>query len=56
MMRFPTSKPGNDIADNDEDFMWLLPYSPYQNIRMGVNLPTILVTVTVNDSRIDPMF
>jgi prolyl oligopeptidase len=42
-------------SDNDADFRWLLRYSPYQNIRMGVNLPTMLVTAGANDSRVDPM-
>jgi prolyl oligopeptidase len=42
-------------ADNDAEFRWLLRYSPYQNIRKGVNLPTMLVTAGANDSRVDPM-
>ncbi|MEO8763956.1 MAG: prolyl oligopeptidase family serine peptidase [Ginsengibacter sp.] len=42
-------------ADNDADFRWLLRYSPYQNIRMGVNIPTMLVTAGANDTRVDPM-
>ncbi len=42
-------------SENDADFRWLLRYSPYQNIRMGVNLPTMLVTAGANDSRVDPM-
>jgi prolyl oligopeptidase len=47
--------PEYGTADNDADFRWLLRYSPYQNIRMGVNLPTMLVTAGANDSRVDPM-
>jgi len=42
-------------ADNEADFRWLLRYSPYHNIRYGVNLPTMLVTSGANDSRVDPM-
>ena len=42
-------------SENDADFRWLLRYSPYQNIRKGVNLPTMLVTAGANDSRVDPM-
>jgi prolyl oligopeptidase len=42
-------------SDNEEDFRWLLKYSPYQNIRVGVNVPDILVTAGANDSRVDPM-
>jgi prolyl oligopeptidase len=42
-------------ADNAEDFRWLLQYSPYQNIRVGINIPTMLVTSGANDSRVDPL-
>ena len=42
-------------AENEADFRWLLQYSPYQNIRKGVNVPTMLVTAGENDSRVDPM-
>jgi prolyl oligopeptidase len=42
-------------SENDTDFHWLLRYSPYQNIRKGVNMPTMLVTAGANDSRVDPM-
>ncbi|MFN8134752.1 MAG: prolyl oligopeptidase family serine peptidase [Bacteroidales bacterium] len=42
-------------AENEADFRWLLQYSPYQNIRKGVNVPSMLVTAGENDSRVDPM-
>ncbi len=42
-------------SENEADFRWLLKYSPYHNIRYGVNLPTMLVTSGANDSRVDPM-
>ena len=42
-------------SENEEQFRWLLRYSPYQNIRRGVNVPTMLVTAGANDSRVDPM-
>ncbi len=42
-------------SENDADFRWLLRYSPYHNIRRGVNIPTMLVTSGANDSRVDPM-
>src|SRR5690348_770356 len=42
-------------SDNDADFRWLLQYSPYQHIRVGVNIPPMLVTAGANDSRVDPM-
>jgi prolyl oligopeptidase len=38
-----------------EDFRWILRYSPYQNVRMGVNLPETLVVAGEYDSRVDPM-
>jgi prolyl oligopeptidase len=47
--------PEYGTSDNDADLRWLLRYSPYQNIRTGVNLPTMLVTAGANDSRVDPM-
>jgi len=47
--------PEYGTSDNDADFRWLLRYSPYQNIRTGINLPTMLVTAGANDSRVDPM-
>jgi len=42
-------------SENEADFRWLLKYSPYHNIRYGVNMPTMLVTSGANDSRVDPM-
>lgn len=42
-------------ADDEEEFRWLLRYSPYQNIRKGLNMPTMLITAGANDSRVDPM-
>lgn len=42
-------------SENEADFRWLLRYSPYHNIRLGVNVPTMLVTAGANDSRVDPM-
>ncbi|GIK85691.1 MAG: prolyl endopeptidase [Betaproteobacteria bacterium] len=40
--------------DRPEDFRWLLAYSPYHNVRQGVNLPRTLVTAGEYDSRVDP--
>ncbi len=42
-------------ADNEKDFRWLLRYSPYHNIRKGINMPPMLVTAGANDSRVDPL-
>jgi len=47
--------PEYGTSDNEEDFRWLLAYSPYHHIRVGVNLPTMLVTAGANDTRVDPM-
>ena len=41
--------------DKKEDFQYILQYSPYHNIRMGVNHPTTLVIAGENDSRVDPL-
>jgi prolyl oligopeptidase len=41
--------------DKTEDFTYILRYSPYQNIRVGMNLPTTLVTAGEFDSRVDPL-
>jgi len=38
-----------------EDFRWILRYSPYQNVRAGVNLPETLVVAGEYDSRVDPL-
>jgi prolyl oligopeptidase len=42
-------------ADNEADFQWLLRYSPYHNVRSGVNVPNMLVTAGAYDSRVDPL-
>ncbi len=41
--------------DNHSDARFILRYSPYHNIRMGVNLPTMLVIAGENDTRVDPL-
>jgi len=41
--------------DKAEDFAWLLRYSPYQNVREGVNFPPTLVSAGEYDSRVDPL-
>ncbi|MCS7085704.1 MAG: prolyl oligopeptidase family serine peptidase, partial [Bacteroidia bacterium] len=41
--------------DNHADARYILRYSPYHNIRMGVNLPTMLVVAGENDTRVDPL-
>jgi len=41
--------------DQDDAFRWILRYSPYQNVRQGVNLPEALVVAGEFDSRVDPL-
>ncbi len=41
--------------DKKEDFQNILTYSPYHNIRMGVNAPTTMVIAGENDTRVDPL-
>jgi prolyl oligopeptidase len=42
-------------AEKEADFRTLLSYSPYHAIRMGVELPAMLVTAGENDTRVDPL-
>lgn len=42
-------------SDDAEQLGWILPYSPYHNIRTNVSTPTMLVTSGINDSRTHPM-
>ncbi len=37
------------------DFKNILQYSPYHNIRYGVNMPLTMVTAGENDTRVDPL-
>jgi prolyl oligopeptidase len=41
--------------DKEEDFRTILRYSPYHNVRQGVNLPETLVVAGEYDSRVDPL-
>ena len=41
--------------EKKEDFDYLLTYSPYHNIRQGINHPTTLVIAGENDTRVDPL-
>ncbi len=42
-------------SEDATQFGWILPYSPYHNIRTNVSTPTMLVTSGINDSRTHPM-
>lgn len=41
--------------DKEDDFRYLLSYSPYHNIRAGISLPTMLIKAGENDTRVDPL-
>ncbi len=41
--------------DKADDFKNILKYSPYHNIRYGLNLPETLVIAGENDTRVDPL-
>lgn len=41
--------------DKEEDFRYLLSYSPYHNVKVGVSLPAMLIRAGENDTRVDPL-
>ncbi|MGA3333317.1 MAG: prolyl oligopeptidase family serine peptidase [Terracidiphilus sp.] len=42
-------------ADNEQQFKYLLKYSPYQNAKKGTAYPAVLFFTGANDTRVDPM-
>jgi len=42
-------------AEIEEEFEWLISYSPYHHVRGGVNYPATLFTVFDSDTRVDPL-
>lgn len=42
-------------SEDPDQFEYLLKYSPYQNIRRGVDYPAMLITAGENDARVHPM-
>ncbi len=42
-------------SDQEEQFKYLLKYSPYQNVKKGVDYPAILFFTGADDTRVDPM-
>jgi len=40
--------------DNPEQWAWIAPYSPYQNVRAEQKLPRILLTTSTRDDRVHP--
>ena len=47
--------PEYGTSENPEHFKWLKNYSPYQNIKQGVEYPAVLFTAGENDARTHPM-
>ncbi len=41
--------------DKKDDFLYLLSYSPYQNVRSGFNYPAAFFKAGENDARVDPL-
>jgi len=42
-------------ADNEEDFQWLIEYSPYHNIDTNINYPNTYIHTGEYDTRVDPL-
>ncbi|MSO33757.1 MAG: S9 family peptidase [Candidatus Nanopelagicaceae bacterium] len=42
-------------AEIEEEFEWLISYSPYHQVREGINYPATLFTVFDSDTRVDPL-
>jgi prolyl oligopeptidase len=40
--------------DKAEEWAWISPYSPYQNVKAGVKLPKVLFTTSTRDDRVHP--
>jgi prolyl oligopeptidase len=40
--------------DLPEQWAWIAPYSPYQNVRPGAKLPRVLFTTSTRDDRVHP--
>lgn len=41
--------------DVKDDFLYLLKYSPYHNIRTGIGYPAMFIKAGENDARVDPL-
>ncbi len=41
--------------EKQKDFEYIVKYSPYQNIRVGYNYPSMLIKAGENDARVDPL-
>jgi prolyl oligopeptidase len=40
--------------DKPEEWAWISPYSPYQNVKAGVRMPKVLFTTSTRDDRVHP--
>jgi prolyl oligopeptidase len=40
--------------DKPEEWAWIAPYSPYQNVKAGAKLPKVLFTTSTRDDRVHP--
>ena len=43
------------VADNDKQFLYLLKYSPYQNVKAGTAYPAVMFFTGDSDTRVDPL-
>lgn len=41
--------------DKEDDFKYLIRYSPYHNVKVGISLPSMLIRTGENDTRVDPL-
>ena len=42
-------------AEDEKQFHYLLKYSPYQNVKAGINYPAVMLFTGDNDTRVDPL-
>lgn len=42
-------------ADDPKQFEWLVKYSPYHNIKEGIQYPAVMFVTADSDTRVDPM-
>lgn len=44
-----------DAAQDREAFEWVMAYSPYHNVKSGIDYPPLLITTAESDDRVVPM-
>ncbi|MCH9647111.1 MAG: prolyl oligopeptidase family serine peptidase [Deltaproteobacteria bacterium] len=47
--------PEYGTSENEEQFRYLLQYSPYHNVKTGIRYPAVLLTAGENDVRVHPL-